>query len=453
MASFEDNWNQNAQEKRAQDWNNFWGGFGNNIGNFFNEAPGKIGEVFNPIFNNPTGREIENKFSRDYSPGGEKFNRLPQHIQSKAPQAPNPGGSLMNRMLGQGANSQSSLIPDDGMSDEEKELAASIAAIRNAINNRGDYREDPQVRALVDSAFGGALSAVGNARTRANENYNTSDDMLARLSAADVNAIQNEDLNAIRGSHTNLQAGYDKNLGAATTALQNDRNMEMQNRTEMLQRLGLQESGMGTAGETQTKAIADITADTAGAKNQASGYLSADEVRNTEAARAASQGGLNRRADLRRDLDNILGNLDDAEAQIGNSKSQALLAGLQADKESWNNAYKTDVDTLEMLLGQQREDKKLNAELQKIGAKASGSNGVLGVMQDRFRSQNIDPMQYLQAYSDVVGDNRFNSNSGHDKVASYVEEMMRKNPGLNKAKALEWVMGIENYGTDKLSAQ
>jgi hypothetical protein len=210
---------------------------------------------------------------------------------------------------------------------------------------------------------------------------------------------------------------------------------------------------MGTAGETQTKAIADITADTAGAKNQASGYLSADEVRNTEAARAASQGGLNRRADLRRDLDNILGNLDDAEAQIGNSKSQALLAGLQADKESWNNAYKTDVDTLEMLLGQQREDKKLNAELQKIGAKASGSNGVLGVMQDRFRSQNIDPMQYLQAYSDVVGDNRFNSNSGHDKVASYVEEMMRKNPGLNKAKALEWVMGIENYGTDKLSAQ
>lgn len=335
-------------------------------------------------------------------------------------------------------------------------LDAKIAEIQRLMQEVNMGGDPAAYQADVDSAFAGSFGAINKARERAKSGYNESDNVLRDLTAGHVNQIQTGDRQAIGKANDDLVGNYDKSYNEANKALGADRQKEISAKTEMLSRLGLEEAGIGSAGSEQTNAISRMTQQNAGAKAQAAGYRQADEVRNTELASSQADAGLERRAGLRRDLDKINGNLDNSAATVENAKSQAMLAGKNASKadgmkmmEFYQNQIKDISDTKEKR-EQTSYDRGIDAR--DFASKNSGSGGGVyeAVKQSIQNSSGENAQPYMDAYSDVVSQNGYDSRSGADKIAYYQQQMLKKNPKLRPQTALSFITGVENYGTDKL---
>lgn len=333
---------------------------------------------------------------------------------------------------------------------------AEIQKLMQGVNMEGD---PAAFQGDVDAAFAGSFGAINNARARAKEGYNESDNVLANLTKGHVDQIQHGDRAAIGKANDDLVGGLDKTYKQANTDLSADRQKEISAKTEMLSRLGLQEAGIGSAGKEQTEAISRMTQQQAGAKDQAAGYRQADMVRNTELASSQADAGLERRAALRRDLDKINGNLDNSAATVENAKAQAMLSGKNASKadgmkmlEFYQNQIKDISDTKERR-EQTSYDRGIDAR--DFAAKSQGGGGVYEAVKQSIQNttgQNAQP--YMEAYTDVVSKNGYDSRSGADKIAFYQQAMIKaakdKGVNLDPQTALSFITGVENYGTDKL---
>lgn len=338
---------------------------------------------------------------------------------------------------------------DDGPSPEEEQIEATIRAIQERL--QGTYADDGSYNAMIDEAYGGALSAIGNARSKAQGNYQESDRVLEQLTQGHVNAINGEDMDAIKQTGQTHQADTKAIFDSAIQGEQADRQKVIDQRAEAISRYGLQESGLGNAGEVQSSAIEDFNASSADAQNMARGFQSANETLNVARAQSQAGEGVERRSSLRRDLDNILGDLDNSQATVESQKAQARLSAQQADRAAFNESQARDTDTLEMYLNQKREDAKLRAEGQN---KTKGSATANDLVKERFNSRGIDPQPLHQAYSEVMAENKYSSASGQDKGAHFVAEMSKKLKGRNiRLEDIEdWVSFKQNYGTDKGNA-
>ena len=442
--------NQGGQQPNssAAKWDALFKGFGGN--STTSSHAGGLEELYGDRIPSLGGHEsvqkapAQQRFTGMFSPEGQS----PFQTQQSHMSGPSKSLQLLKNLGRQGQTTMDT--PDEPeMSPEEEQIAATIRAIQERLGH--SYVDDGSYNAMIDEAFGGALGAIGNARTKANENYTASDKVLENLTAGHVNAIKGEDMDAIKNIGQTHQADIKGTYDSAIAGESADRQKAIDARAEALSRYGLQESGMGNTGEVQSKAISDFNASSADSQVMARGMQASDEALNVARAESQAGEGVERRSSLRRDLDGILGDLDQSQATVESQKAQARLSAKQADMAAFNESQARDTDTLEMYLNQKREDKKLAAE---NSAKSKGSATVNDVARQRLQSRNVDPAPFEQAYSEVMAENKYSSASGRDKNSHFVSEMSKKlkKAGVKLTDIEDYVSFKNGYGTDKGTA-
>jgi hypothetical protein len=346
--------------------------------------------------------------------------------------------------------------PTMGVDVSEDEMRAQkIRDLMAELEQNGAGAEN---LAMVDQAFAGSLSAIQNARNSAQKNYQESDKAIQGLTAGHVNEIKTKDRQAVESNANELSGAYNKSFGDAKNSLVADQQREQSARAEMLQRLGIQEAGMGDAGSAQSQAITRLTEDNAARQGQAATYKAADLTRNTELASSQASAGIERQGDLRKQLNGINANLDQSQASVENSKAQAKLSAQNADKADFLKQLQFYSDELRNI--KQDSDKKEQTSYDRaidqrdFNAKNSGHvGGVFDVANQKISSIGNDPTPYQQAYAQTMEENQFDSRSGQDKVGYFLQQMRRKNPNLDPQVALDYITTIENFGTDKANTR
>lgn len=359
-------------------------------------------------------------------------------------------------------NRRTNPLPNSGGSQgasPDSIYAQLIADLRDKIDR--EYSYDGAGDALVDQAFQGSLDALGSARTRTNDNYASSRDNIDTLTSSHVANIKGADRDAIQRIGGDLTSKYAQNYDGRASELSADRQTDIDAKTAMLKNLGIQDAGVGTVGDVQTAAIADNSAEKAGAMRQAAGYQAADETRNVEQAQSMANAGVERQTDLRRQLDGILGNLDNQEAKIGNDKSIAKLDARNADRANFQKEQGYYNDTLGTLLNDQsdREKTRYEAELKAQSGKGSGSNSAFDVVAKQVaNATGNDAAPYIEAYNQALaaGGGTLETGIG-DKTSAMYKAMikyMKDKKGLDADPDMvgRVLGGIQNYGTDKLNA-
>lgn len=344
---------------------------------------------------------------------------------------------------------------EDPMAEEQQLMEDTINAIRQRLSQ--GFVDDGSYNAMIDEAFAGSLSAIDNARGKANTNYAASDQALENLTAGHVNAIKGEDMDAIKAIGAGNQQAISGIYDNTNKELQADRSKEIAERAEALSRYGLGEAGMGQAGQAQSQAIANTTEKKTGSLNAAQGYQAADEALNVQRAQSQAGEGVERRSSLRADLDKILGGLDNSAADVQSQKAQARLQAKNAAMQSFNQSQAADADTLEMILRDKRENNKQAAEERLAMTKANkGTSTAFDVAKSRLNAQGIDANALEQVYSQVMADNSYSSVSGKSEAAHYVSEMKKKlqkqKKDISDGALMQYVSLIQNYGTDKANA-
>lgn len=372
--------------------------------------------------------------------------------------------SGLNRDSSGGGRMSSEAIPFEGsiapLSDDEQRMQELEGLLGRDFESSGEYD------AMVDEAYASALGNITKARGQANSNFQESDARVAGLTAGHVNEIQTKDRAAVEKNGSDLQSAYKETYGNARNELQGQQSAEMAAKTEMLTRLGQQEAGIGNAGQSESEALTRLTQNEAGAMQQAQGYQAADLTRNTEQAQSQASAGVERRAGLNRDLQKILGTLDNSEAEVNQSKTVAKLQGKQSEKADFRQEQQFNLDSLTQMEDriQGKADKTWERDFaeRELAAKSAGKSGSSGSVFDAvgndLKSRGTDPAPYLEAYNAVMGSAGYNAQAHGDKNAFYAKKMKEylKSKGINADGAKESsavgsvVMGIHNYGTDKL---
>lgn len=344
---------------------------------------------------------------------------------------------------------------ESALSEEEQLMEDTIRAIQARLQTK--YHDDGAYNAMIDEAFGGSLKAVDNARNSANSNYQESDKVLGGLTDGMVNIIKTEDAGNIKQTGAEYEKGVNQNYDSTIQDVQGDRQREINDRIESMKRFGLEASGMGNVGNEATQVVNNLQQEKAGALNTAKGTTAADLQLNTGRAQGQMTAGVERRSALRGDLDKILGGLDGQVAEIENAKAQARLQASQADRAAFNESQAQDTNTLETYLDDKRRKREhldeMDLKQQSLSAKAKGSGTVWDVANERMSQKGVDSNALFKAYSDVMAENRFNSNSGQDQTAFIIHEMMKRSGNrFNNMDANEWLGIVQNYGTDKANA-
>jgi hypothetical protein len=309
---------------------------------------------------------------------------------------------------------------------------------------------------MIEQAYSSALGNITSARSSANQNFEKSDANIAALSAGHVNEIQTKDRDAVNRIGSDLQNNYAQTFDNAQGTLEADRTAQLNERGAMLQRLGIQEAGLGEAGKAQSDAIARLTENEAGAMKQAQGYQAADLVRNTEQAQSQASAGLERRGELHKQLQGILGNLDQAETELGQNKAHEKIQAYQSGRNDYNQRMSGISDSIAQIDDQVQHktesDRDYALKLQEMANKASGagSGGVFSAVNESLKNRGVDPSGYAQAYADVASTSSFNPQVNGDKKLWMIQQMKKKNPKLDAREIQAYVFGVENYGTDKL---
>ncbi len=368
--------------------------------------------------------------------------RLPGMSNGNAPMNPFNGGATR-----QGMDDQQG--PGD---DPMKKLMDRRAQLEAMLDE--DYTGDPEMDSLINEAYASALGNITGARGRANENFAKSDANIAALSAGHVNTIKTDDLNAVKRIGGELQSGYQQTFDTAKSGMEANRSAELSERTAMLQRLGIQEAGLGNAGQGETEAIERLTENQSGAMRQAQGYQAADEVRNNELASSQASAGVERRSALNKDLQGILGNLDTAESELAASKSQQQIQARTSGKSDYNQRMGAISDSIagidERIDSRTDADRDYGLELKKLAQKGTSSGGVFDVIANDFKNRGIDPAPYMEAYSAVAAATPYNSQVDGDKTLWTIRQMKKKNSKLSDSEIARWVNSKDGFGTDKL---
>ena len=365
---------------------------------------------------------------------------------------PHPGGGNGKMISDYGLNPSPNEYQEEAPDPRLIEDQTRAEHIRQLME---DLQMGTENSGLVDEAFAGSLAAIEKARSRAGENFKASDAAIQGLTQGHVNEIKTVDRKAVQDNAAEYSGALNENYTNSKNTLAADQKAEMNARAAMLQRLGIQEAGLGEAGQEQSKAISRLTENNANEQSRASTYKAADLTRNTELAAAQATEGVERQSDLRRQLDGINANLDQSTATVENSKAQARISAGNADREAYLKQLQFYSDELAGInegidkREQTAYDRSIDARDFAAKNQPKSVGGALDVANQQVMNMGENPAEYADTYAQVMAENTYDSRSGQDKIAYAVAQMRKKNPRLSPNVALRYVMAVENHGTDK----
>jgi hypothetical protein len=343
---------------------------------------------------------------------------------------------------------------DDITGGQQGQQNPMIAGILAAINNQSPYDSGPYMQNL-DAARASSLKAIAGAEDRTNANFNTSNQAIGNIYAKGKQDTL-ADNNVLKSNNADLVGGLNSMYAGATKGLQDDRHKEMADQVAMDQALGIQQAGLGTAGQTQTKAIANASQAQQASVDKALQYGGADLTENTARADGLISEGASRQAALRSQLAGVLGQLDSKKIDVDNTyQNNAMQARNQAyqdnlskmsalygmyDKELTrsDNRYKTDQNS-------RTQAALITAEGKLAANGGSGSGGQTNIQDANsfVQSQGGNPADYNNAYSGAIMD--AGTPAGMQPTETdLLKGMMAKNPHLDLTQAIQYIRNASN---------
>lgn len=284
------------------------------------------------------------------------------------PKQTDPNGSNLGKI-------KRSVVPDEVTSSAQVEKSA-LEKFQDylATIDPGDY----DYKKAVTDAFAKAYANIDNAAKTARDNKASSASAIAGLAQGGANIVKGEakDYQRITDNTANTNNTIYK---GAVSGLQEDRSKELADRAMFLERLGIKEAGLGTAGSTQTNAINEALGAQTRNADRINAYGQADQALNTSRAQSILNEGTTRQAGLESQLQKILGSLEDKRADYSMQEAQALS---QAEQAAYQNqlakfqaglgAYQQQIDNDFKSRDQQMQEAEFMA---KYGQGGEGGQG------------------------------------------------------------------------------
>lgn len=193
----------------------------------------------------------------------------------------------------------------------------------------GDY----DYKKAVTDAFAKAYAGLDKAANTARTNKDSSAKAVMGLAQGGSNLVKGEAKNYQKITDDTARTNNSIYSGQVA-GLQADRDKELAARAEFLQKLGIQEAGLGSAGSTQTNAINEALGTQSRSADRINQYGQADQSLNNSRAQSILNEGTARQADLEGQLQKILGGIDNKRADIGAQEAQAMA---QAEQQAYAN--------------------------------------------------------------------------------------------------------------------
>lgn len=330
----------------------------------------------------------------------------------------------------------------------------------------GEAEED----AMLSKIFDEQLARISQTRNQTNDRFKESSANTASL----YKGHENEVLGADRQRYTDIASQQTtRNNENFDGAIKDTQTMQNQNRSEseeMLKRLGLSASAPVAveAANEQQSAIDQLVQTKAAQQQQNDAYAGADLRRNDERAQSIADEGVQQQTSLSRQLQDILGELGNKEADIHSEKASAKYGAYQNAQQNWRSDRDYATGALGGLMSsqeasadnawqrqlQQQELQMKQAEMaSKSQQETQGMNAPLmsNVLSGIGISDPAVQEQYSNAYTDAVMNADYTPGLD-DQTSAYLKYLKKENPDLSASTLWAMVNGTLNYGTYKTGA-
>ena len=189
----------------------------------------------------------------------------------------------------------------------------------------GDY----DYKKSITDAFAKVYASLDGAANTARTNKDASSKAVQGLAEGGSNLVK-KDAGTYQKITDDTARTNNSIYSGQVAALQGDRSKEMAERANFVEKLGIKEAGMGTAGSTQTSAINEALGTQSRSADRINQYGQADQALNNSRAQSILNEGTTRQAGLEAQLSKILGGIDSKRADVGVQEAQAMQQGEQA---------------------------------------------------------------------------------------------------------------------------
>lgn len=308
--------------------------------------------------------------------------------------------------------------------------------------------DDSEARAALSAALDSTLSGINGLRETTNRNFTESDFNLKDMHNAFQNDIATNgaaSFNQIADQHKgNITSNRDSSIDALTQIEDQSR----AKRAAMLQSLGIQESAPADTGNEISNVQNSIVSRSNSDATSADNARQANLAYNTGAAQSVGMQGMQRRAELQRQLGDAMGTIN-AKEMDARSAYQNQLAQLGMQKAGNQNnlaqfeygMYRDEQDgargLLDQLLSQQAETEE-----------APVVKGYAGLAQDLVNSgvdQNT-ASRAMQSHAQIMASQDYQKmkNRGQDPTPYVLRAMQEQ--GIPPAVAIQFVTNYGNLG-------
>jgi hypothetical protein len=403
---------QQDQSNRApwEAMGSFLGDAGKNIGNFFADADRNAGDA--------TRARLERRGnaspSQQRNPIAEITSRDLGHSNIDAER----DDAMARRMFNQGE------APERSKSDELWDL----------LNEKYDGSPVGSDAAAFEQVLNQKLEAINGARGQAQENFGKSDANIAAMHDAFKNEVLGQS-----GALAERNKQYQGNVASIfDTALADNNARAQQNKAadeEMYRRLGIAPAAAGP--DLVGQAIAEGNNRLEGSKSarmtEAAGLGQIDQQRNTGMANAIGNDGLARRSELNNRLQEILGELGNAESE---ARTSFIGSTNDAAKEAEQRQYERFIRDRDFNMDRYGQMNDANLEAIKAQEKASeqGAGGVDALVA------TTNP-QVVQGVQDIMATER---DVDLNNIADVVYRLRKKGLALNPTEVQVYLTKMKN---------
>lgn len=373
---------------------------------------------------------------------------------------PKPQSNLsMKNILGMGFDGAGSKNYKGGgfsspaPSQENSDLLDLINQLQAQSEQGFTYDSKARDDEMINQIFGAQLAQIASAKDQTNQRFGESTENTKRLYNGHVNEIRTKDKAEYQGIANQATSDTNSVFDGAIAQTQNADKAQNAEMEEMLARLGQQSAAPQAAQmmADQQKTINDLVQTKAAQGQQNNTYAEANQTRNDERAQSIADESVSKQHDLSRQLQDILGELGNKEADINGQKAQAGYQAYQNAEDNWRQDRSYATDALGQLMKLKADEAAAMAEAQAKSQESGGMNG--SQMTTILNGLGIQDPSLQQKYSSAYTDAILNSNytPGVQDQQTQMLKYLRDNnkSGLDINMLRDLVSSNLNYGTYK----
>ena len=327
--------------------------------------------------------------------------------------------------------------------EPKSDIEMLIAELLNKSKSGPSWDTRAEDEDMINQIFGSQLAQIANARNSTNTRFNESLANTRDLYAGHEQEVRGAGRANLQKIATDLTNATNSTYDGAVGQVQEMQNANRSRGEEMLTRLGLQASAplVNETADANQNAINDLVSAKAAQQNQNNSYAAADMRQNDARAASIASESVSKQADLSRQLQDILGELGNKEADINSAKAQAMYEASQNAKQNWRSDREYATSALSELLAAQQKAQGESSGGINGSQTASVLNG-LGITDPRLQQQ------YSSAYTDAVMNAPFTPGV-QDQTAAYLKYLVNNYEDLDPNLLLGLTQGNLNFGTYK----